>query len=137
MPKPPQSDLEALEAAAALASTGSYVLHLVVSGHSPHSAAALINVRRFCEANLPGRYQLRLTNVRKHPELAKALEIFATPTLIRESPLPLRRFIGNMERLDALLAPPDRLRPGRRAGHEAQRDESARDRSNHGGKTKP
>ena len=107
MPKRAPSDLEALEAAAEAADASVYELHLVVSGSGHHSATALINVRRFCEEHLRSRYSLTLTDLGKSPGKARELEIFATPTLIREAPLPVRRFIGNMTRLEALLVAVD------------------------------
>jgi circadian clock protein KaiB len=102
--------LEALEAAAEAAKASGYVLHLVISGIGHHSNTALINIRRFCDAHLPGRYKLKVTNLDRNSARAKALEIFATPTLIREFPLPQRRFIGNMTRLEELLIATDQAR---------------------------
>lgn len=110
MSSPESSELEALEAAAQAAKTSDYVLHLVISGRGHHSNTALLNVRRFCDAHLEGRYQLKLTNLDTHPERAKSLEIFATPTLIREFPLPRRRFIGNMTQLAEVLIATDQAR---------------------------
>jgi circadian clock protein KaiB len=114
MPKRERSELAALEAAAHAAQTSAYVFHLVISGPGQHSATALLNVRRFCEERLSGRYTLTLTNLAKNPGRARELEIFATPTLIRELPLPRRRFVGNMVRMDAVLLPIDRERPAAR-----------------------
>ena len=110
MPPREPSELEALEAAAEAAKVSGYVLHLVISGIGHHSNTALINIRRFCEAHLPGRYKLKVTNLDRNSDRAKLLQIFATPTLIRESPLPKRRFIGNMTRLEELLIATDQAR---------------------------
>jgi circadian clock protein KaiB len=110
MPPREPSELEAFEAAAKAAKTSSYVLHLVISGRGHHSNTALLNVRRFCEERLQGRYELKLTSLDSHPEKAKSLEIFATPTLIREFPLPQRRFIGNMTHLAEVLIATDQAR---------------------------
>jgi len=103
MLKRERNDLEALEAAARAARTAHYVLQLVVAGGSQHSVTAIVNVRRFCDARLRGRYTLQIVSLRESPQLAKELQIFATPTLIRELPLPQRRFIGNMTRIESIL----------------------------------
>jgi circadian clock protein KaiB len=113
MSKRAANDLESLEAAAKAAAASVYELHLVISGSGHHSATALSNVRRFCEEHLRGRYTLALTDLGKDPRKARELEIFATPTLIREAPVPVQRFIGNMSRLERLLVATERESPPR------------------------
>jgi circadian clock protein KaiB len=41
-------------------------------------------------------YELEVIDVYQQPELARANQIVATPTLIKEFPRPVRRFIGNL-----------------------------------------
>ena len=80
-----------------------YLLRLYVTGSTPHSARALINIRKICEEHLDGHYDLDIVDMLQHPELAAGDQIIAAPTLIKMSPLPVRRFIGDMSRTDRIL----------------------------------
>jgi circadian clock protein KaiB len=73
-----------------------FVLSLFISGISPRSAMAVTNIKRICEAKLPGRYTLEIIDIYQQPLLAQSHQIIAAPTLIKRSPLPLRRLIGDM-----------------------------------------
>jgi circadian clock protein KaiB len=73
------------------------VLRLYVTMGTPTSSRAIANIRRLCEQQLePGRYRLDVFNIADHIERATADEIIASPTLVRVSPLPRRRFIGDL-----------------------------------------
>jgi circadian clock protein KaiB len=82
-----------------------YSFRLYVTGASPGSSRAISFIKTFCEQFLKGRYLLEVIDVYQQPALADAERIFATPTLVRTSPLPLRRVVGN-------LADPQRLQAG-------------------------
>ena len=82
----------------------SIVLSLYVSGPTPRSARAIVNVRKLCEANLQGRYTLAVIDLSQTPALAAQHQIIAAPTLVRELPLPERRFIGDMSNAERILA---------------------------------
>jgi circadian clock protein KaiB len=82
-----------------------FVLRLDTSGATPASTRAVANLRKLCEEDLQGRYELDVIDVFQQPELAKGAQIIATPTLIRQFPPPLRRFIGDLDGLaETLLA---------------------------------
>jgi circadian clock protein KaiB len=83
------------EALAAL-ETGSVSLTLFVSGASESSAHAIANVREICDAHLSGRHQLNIVDLHQEPALAEQHNILATPTLVRDHPLPLRMLVGDM-----------------------------------------
>ncbi len=87
---------------------GRYVLRLYVTGTSSTSARAVVNIRALCEAHLRGRYDLQVINIAEQPAVASRDQIIAAPTLIRELPLPLRRFIGDMSEADRVLVDIDR-----------------------------
>jgi len=86
------------EEGAALVSDPSdrYVLRLFVAGTTTRSVQAIANLRRICEEHLKGRYELAIIDVYQNPELAKQVQIFAAPTLLKEFPLPLRQFVGDL-----------------------------------------
>ena len=79
------------------------VLRLYISGPTPRSAQAIVNVRLLCEAHLPGRYELTVVDLSQSPALAARHQIIAAPTLVRERPLPERKFIGDMSDSARLL----------------------------------
>jgi len=61
-------------------------------------------VRKLCEAHLAGRYRLAVIDLSLVPHEAARHQIIAAPTLVREVPLPERRFIGDMSDAGKLLA---------------------------------
>lgn len=78
-------------------------LRLWVSAAAPLSARAVVNTRAFCEAHMPGRYELEILSIADNMERATSDEVIAAPTLLRVWPLPVRRFIGDMSNPDRLL----------------------------------
>lgn len=80
-----------------------YVLRLYVSGLTPNSARAVANLKDLCEEHLAGRYQLEIVDVFQQPELARADQIVAVPTLIRKLPFPVRRLIGDLSKKERVL----------------------------------
>jgi circadian clock protein KaiB len=61
-------------------------------------------VRKICAEHLEGRYQLEIIDIYQQPIFAKEGQIVAAPTLVKELPPPLRKFIGDMSHTDRLLA---------------------------------
>jgi circadian clock protein KaiB len=83
--------------------TEKYVLRLYVTGMTPKSINAIQNIRKICEENLKGRYELEVIDIYQQPEYAKKEDILAAPTLIKKLPLPLRKFIGDMSNKEKIL----------------------------------
>ena len=74
-----------------------YLLTLYVAGQTARSQSAITNLRRICEEVFASEdYDLRIVDVLERPEAAERARILATPTLIRELPLPARRIIGDL-----------------------------------------
>jgi circadian clock protein KaiB len=71
-----------------------YVLTLYVTGMTSKSVVAIENIRKICEENIQGRFELEVIDIYQQPEYAKKDQIIAAPTLIKKLPLPLRRIIG-------------------------------------------
>lgn len=92
-----------------------YILKLYVTGRSPRAERAINNLRRICEQDLEGCYDLVVIDVLEHPQLAEDERILATPTLIKELPPPLRRVIGDLSDREKVLLGLD-LRPRRDDG---------------------
>jgi circadian clock protein KaiB len=76
---------------------------LYVTGTSPRAERAISNLRRICEQDLRGQYQLEIIDVLEHPQRAEDDRILATPTLIKQLPPPLRRVIGDLSDKDKVL----------------------------------
>jgi len=83
---------------------GKYVLRLFVAGATVRSRQAVLRVRELCATELKGRCQLEVIDIYQQPALARENQIVATPTLIKELPKPVRRFIGNLANLTGLFA---------------------------------
>jgi circadian clock protein KaiB len=71
-------------------------LRLYIAGDSPKSLKALENLERLCERHLAGRYSIEVIDLVRTPELARAHQILAIPTLVRELPEPIKRIIGDL-----------------------------------------
>ena len=80
-----------------------YVLRLYITGTTPHSTRAIVNIRKICEEHLRGRYDLEVIDISQHPTLVEGEQIIAAPTLIKKLPLPLRRFIGDMSQTERII----------------------------------
>jgi len=81
-----------------------WTLRLYVTGRGERSESALRNLRRLCESNLDeGSYKIEVIDLLKNPELAKADEILAIPTLVRKLPEPMKRIIGDLSNADRAL----------------------------------
>jgi circadian clock protein KaiB len=73
-----------------------YVLRLYVTGTTPRSMQAIMNIERICKQHLQGKVDLEVIDIYQKPELAKEAQIIAAPTLIKILPEPLRRAVGDL-----------------------------------------
>ena len=73
-----------------------YLLKLFVTGHTPKSATAIASLYQICDEQLAGQYEIIVIDVLEQPQLAEEAKILATPTLIKQSPPPARRVIGDL-----------------------------------------
>jgi len=73
-----------------------YILKLYITGASPNSTRAVSNIKSICETHLKGRYELEIIDVYQQIAIAQTEQIIALPLLIKLSPSPKKRFIGNM-----------------------------------------
>lgn len=79
------------------------VLRLYVAGATDRSRQAILRVRRLCETELNGEYDLEVIDIYQQPILARDGQILATPTLVREFPQPVRRLLGNLSNTTGLF----------------------------------
>jgi circadian clock protein KaiB len=90
------SSTKAFEKALATRSPGKSVLRLYVAGATDRSRQAILRARQLCETEFNGNCELEVIDVYQQPILARDGQIVATPTLVKELPRPVRRFIGDL-----------------------------------------
>ena len=88
-----------------------YVLRLFVAGTTPNSLRAIQNVRLICEEQLPGRHELEVIDIYQHVGQLATGQVVVAPTLVRQSPLPVRRLIGDLSNRNRVLEGLDIIPP--------------------------
>ena len=80
-----------------------YVLRLFISGMTSRSIQAIDNLKKICDEQLKGCYNLEIVDISQQPGAVRKEDIIATPTLIKELPIPIRRIIGDLSNKDRIL----------------------------------
>jgi circadian clock protein KaiB len=80
-----------------------YVLRLFITGASMNSIRAVINLKEICEKYIKDRYTLEIVDVHQEKWRAEKEQLIALPLLIKISPLPERRLIGDMSDTEKVL----------------------------------
>jgi circadian clock protein KaiB len=78
-------------------------LRLYVAGNTAKSAAALKNLKTYCETHLKDEYRIEVIDLLLQPQLAEGDQIFAIPTLVRKVPEPIRKIIGDLSNEEKVL----------------------------------
>lgn len=76
------------------------VLRLFITGATPRSCRAVVNLKNICTENLEGFYELEVVDIYQHPEIAQKEHIIASPTLIKKHPLPRQLMVGDLSDQD-------------------------------------
>ncbi len=66
-------------------------LRLYVAGQTVKSVAAFENLKRLCDAHLPGKYSIEVVDLLTHPQLARGDQIVAIPTWFVDCHTPFAR----------------------------------------------
>jgi circadian clock protein KaiB len=103
MTTPNDATLKRFEHALAHRDDSWYELTLIVSGASALSARAIANARRLCDAHLEGRYHLSVVDLHEDPASVASEHVLAAPTLVRNQPLPVRKFVGDLSHTKRVL----------------------------------
>jgi circadian clock protein KaiB len=80
-----------------------YELRLYIAGNTPRSAAALKNLKKYCEEHLKGIYSIEVIDLLVNPQLAEGDQILAIPTLVKKVPEPVRKIIGDLSNEEKVL----------------------------------
>jgi circadian clock protein KaiB len=78
-------------------------LCLYVAGPTVRSVAAIANLKRICEEHFARRYVLEVIDLLENPQLARADQIVAIPTLVKKLPPPPRKVIGDLSNVERVL----------------------------------
>jgi circadian clock protein KaiB len=82
---------------------GLWDLRLFVSNHTPRSVAAFSNLKRMCEEHHAGNYRIEVVDLLEQPQMAKENQIVAIPTVVRRSPLPPLRVVGDLSNAEKTM----------------------------------
>lgn len=80
-----------------------YVLRLFVAGITPKSQKAISNLKKLLSEYDNVIYDLEIIDIYQNPITAQERQIIAAPTLIKELPSPVRRFIGDMSDTEKII----------------------------------
>jgi circadian clock protein KaiB len=80
-----------------------FQLRLYVAGQNAKSIAALANLERLCDAHVAGRYEIEVIDLLENPRLANDDQVLAVPTLVRISPEPVKKIIGDLSQTERIL----------------------------------
>ena len=76
---------------------------LYVADDAPNSSQAIANLTSFCHTYLANQHEIEIVDVLEDPHRGIAQSIILTPTLIKLTPLPVRRIIGTLSNTQVLL----------------------------------
>lgn len=81
-----------------------FTLKLYVAGMTPTAQRAWENLEDICETlKTRNTYTIEVIDIRKHPDIAVSEKIFATPTVVKHLPAPLRKVIGDLSDTEQAL----------------------------------
>jgi len=80
-----------------------WMLRLYVAGQTHKSVIARANLHRICEQHMPDKYHVDVIDLLENPQLAKGDQILAIPTLVRDTPTPMRKIIGDLSNTERVL----------------------------------
>ncbi len=80
-----------------------WTLKLYVADDTPASRNASANLQALCDEHFKDQCNVEVIDILKNPAVASDEQIVATPTLVKQSPLPVRRFIGDLSNKERLL----------------------------------
>lgn len=80
-----------------------YKLCLFVSGATERSTRAIAATKSVCEKYMKGDYDLEIVDIYQQPHLLQTYQVVAVPTLVKSSPAPIRRLVGDLSATERVL----------------------------------
>ena len=84
--------------------TAKCILKLYIIKQKADSQKTIEALEGILEAELKGLYSLEVIDVLENPQLAEEDKIMATPTLMKVSPLPVRKIVGGFSDKEKVLS---------------------------------
>jgi len=79
-------------------------LRLYITGRTVRSETALENLHAILAEHLEDHFELTIVDVLDSPQLAEDERILATPTLVKMSPSPVRKIVGDLSDAQLVLS---------------------------------
>jgi circadian clock protein KaiB len=79
------------------------MMRLFVAGQAPNSVQAIANLKAICRVYLDHNYSLEIIDTLEDPFRALADGVLITPTLVKLSPKPAAKVVGNLSEKSAVL----------------------------------
>lgn len=80
-----------------------HILRLYVAGQSRKCLAAYANLKNICKVQLKGHCRIEVVDLLDNPQLAREDGILAIPTVVKMSPLPTRRIVGDLSNTERVM----------------------------------
>lgn len=79
------------------------LFRLYVADETPNSARAVANLQAICQEHWQGHCKIEVVDILQEPLRALSEGVLVTPTLVRLSPLPVRKIVGDLTELATVL----------------------------------
>ena len=83
-----------------------YELRIYIVGSSKSSTKAMKaveNLEKLLKGKLQNKYNLNTIDVLKNPQLAQEDGVFATPTMVKLNPPPIRKIVGDLSDVEKVV----------------------------------
>lgn len=80
-----------------------FKFRLYIAGQGPNSLQALANLSAVGKEYLPGRHEIEVVDVLKDQQRALKDGVMLTPLLVKLSPAPVRKIVGNLSQREAVV----------------------------------
>jgi circadian clock protein KaiB len=79
------------------------LLRLYIADETMAAEQALVNLRNLCEYHVEDQYELETVDILRQPLRAMREGVLVTPALLRLTPLPVRKIVGDLSDCKAVL----------------------------------
>jgi len=83
--------------------SGCWELRLYIAGNTPNCSEAQRNLERICSERLGGAYRIEIVDLEREPWRARSDQVLAIPTVVRITPQPSRKVVGNLSDTERVL----------------------------------
>lgn len=80
------------------------ILKIYVVDNTPNSQRAIEMLTKMLEDEFPDEYSLEIVDLLENPVFAQHDKIYATPAVVKVSPLPTKKIIGNLSTKEDVMA---------------------------------